>query len=254
MPDTLVEEGSITIDVRIGHQTLFDSGCSFHRTRNTDQVTNYVDTSNGSAPFKYKITLASGISTEATGYGNHWYLGTVLVVPDLIYDTVISIGLLDRVGYTVVMSRGIAMIYNYFGQIAMIGHRLKDSLYLLHKIFLANIITRAINIKVPPRIDTIMCLCTSMNIDNSSSEHSTSQSADASSSPTDLDMIIPVIDEDMVLVEFFKKYTMYLDSLTAYSLFALSQQMGCLLRLNKTLLVYLQVHLVTLLNQIKHQL
>jgi hypothetical protein len=50
--------------------------------------------------------MVSGQQTPVTGYGTHWYLGTTLIVPTLLVNTIISGSMLDEAGYVIEIMRG----------------------------------------------------------------------------------------------------------------------------------------------------
>ena len=68
---------------------LLDSGSTHHMTRSASTLKDFVACGSDAMG---NVNLGNGHTVTIIGYGNRYPLGNILVVPDLIVDTIISWG------------------------------------------------------------------------------------------------------------------------------------------------------------------
>jgi hypothetical protein len=184
-----------------------------------------------------KITSASGGMLSATGYGTHTLLGKVLIVPSLLFDMIISVGCLDKEGYAVEISHGVAKIIGKNGMIAMLGFKNDDNVYTIQRLYPTNFFTKSTtshDIRLPTHILNLT-ITPKANQSNSSTPnrvswlyntftpqvnplHITSPPPDADT-PSPLQMIMPILDTDDTIISgpFSDNYTSHRSSNTSIS-------------------------------------
>ena len=114
---------------------ILDTGCTHHLVRSQCYISQFTPFTNDSPTHHKKIQLGSGDTIDVVGFGISQYLGKVLVVPDVMFHTVVSAGMLDSQGYTLTLSNGLFHITNKNNRIAMLGYKSPQNLYVIKTIY-----------------------------------------------------------------------------------------------------------------------
>jgi hypothetical protein len=123
------------------HIAIIDNACSHHLTKSSSNVRQFVRQIASHPEGRSTVRFGSGDTTNIIGYGEHWFLGKTLVVPTLLFTTIISGGTLDRQGYTMVTTNGTIRVLGIDGRLAMLAYRNDNNLYVVKKIYPNNMLT-----------------------------------------------------------------------------------------------------------------
>jgi len=123
------------------HKTIIDNACSHHLTKSSSKVWQFVRQIALHSEDRSTVRFGSGDTTNVIGYGEHWFLGKTLIVPTLLFTTILSGWSLDRQGYTMVTTNGTIRVLGLDGKLAMLAYRNDNNLYVVKKIYPNNMLT-----------------------------------------------------------------------------------------------------------------
>ena len=157
------------LDTSADNLMILDTACSHHMTRQCSLLTSivYSTTTSSSTTILQTVTMASGQITPVTGYGEHWYLGTTLIVPTLLVNTIVSGSMLDDAGYIIEILRGTVKVLGIDRQLAMVGYRNDSNLYVISRLYPKNFLPIQSNEITNMSIDTALCFITILNSNQS---------------------------------------------------------------------------------------
>jgi len=113
---------------------LVDTGCSHHMANHPSYVRDFKENNAQLSPSLGTVVMGNGSTAVISGYGTKWPFGRVLIVPTLSCKVILSVGMLESLGYSFVFEGGGFNMVNNRSESIIYGTRTDRNLYRVTKI------------------------------------------------------------------------------------------------------------------------